>query len=397
MKYISLLVVFFLFLSCNKKHVNMGEYSPRHEIGVLFDDTSTTQSFLDHIEDINLIPLEADELLLSANPQMRVTSDKIIILDESRKLLDVFDHCGKYLFSIEKKGNGPSEYNNIGNIFVHESMIGVYDHVKSNLLFYDLNNGGIFVKSKHLDCIADEVVPLNDSVFVAYTKDLASFDRDPSGIRIMNGDGKVVKTFLPLPKWIRNNSLRSVEGSIIRFHSELLIFPTWTNKIFSVTPDSIFCKYYLNFGKHSVSEDFLFKNQDRIENDLIGVVREIMNKNWVMTIDFLHETSNYVYFLSSKKDDMYYSLYAKNSKEIHTVNYKHFPEAWRYILIPFIASNNDSFYVYASFEELDNFMKIDVKDSRLKKVQNQLIEHEKSSRVSVDAENFVCMSIKFKS
>ena len=79
MKYISLLVVFFLFLSCNKKHVNMGEYSPRHEIGVLFDDTSTTQSFLDHIEDINLIPLEADELLLSANPQMRVTSDKIKI------------------------------------------------------------------------------------------------------------------------------------------------------------------------------------------------------------------------------------------------------------------------------------------------------------------------------
>lgn len=88
---------------------------------------------------------------------------------------------------------------------------------------------------------------------------------------------------------------------------------------------------YLNTGKHTVPESSFKKQEKRIDEDLMEITLEMINKDWFHSIGFFHEATQYVNFVSSKKGS-YYTLYDRTTEETYTANWAEIPQGWIDIL-----------------------------------------------------------------
>jgi hypothetical protein len=394
-------IIAFFFLSCEKS-IGLKDYNPHHIIKIDLDDSkSQVENLINTIEDVNLIPLElTDSFILSKRPQARVTSDYFYFFDNKQEKLFGFTYEGKFLFQIDNRGNGPEEYIKVANFsLTKDSMITIYDKAKANLLYFDHKNGE-FKTNRNIDCQADEVSCLDNNLLVAFTKNLSIFDNDKSSLRLIDSTGSVMKSFLPLPKWIRNSSLRSTTGSDF-FYNEIdlrpyLVLP-WSTYVFSVSPDSVYCNYYIDFGENNIPNSFFEKFQDKIDSSFDLIMKQIIENNWVFAIDYFQESSNFIFFQSAKKRSIYYTLYNKNNEDIFSSAFDLLPSEWALIFKPFIASYEDTFYSMISAEQLNILMQLeDLTDYRLKKVQSQYKEYKIKYNYRLDDEDFILISYKMK-
>ena len=92
------------FIMCNQKSHNDGT------IFVDFDHPEKASLF-DYFSSIELIPLETSpDVLIAAIGKIIVHKDIYYALDPTQSIIFVFDQTGKFLFKINKKGQGTGEY-----------------------------------------------------------------------------------------------------------------------------------------------------------------------------------------------------------------------------------------------------------------------------------------------
>jgi len=400
MKYLNIFfILLILLVSCNKGS-EINDYLPNQMIHVSFNDTKKQiDNLINKIDDVNLIPLEIDStFILSGSPQMRVTSEHIYIFDRMMQEIHGFSKTGKYLFKINHHGRGPGEYVQASNFsLTNNSDISIYDQARGKILVFAKN--GNFLNEKKIDCGADNVAFLNDSLYVAYAKNLTLFDKNKNCIRIINAKGETIKTFLNLPKWITNSSKIQATGSNFTYWklSPILVIP-WSNYIFSVSPDSVFCNYKVDFGNHNIPESFLVENESRIQNDRQGLIRQIFQNDWAFFLDFFQESSNYVFFQFIKNKDIYYTLFDKKEKEAFSAKFLSLPPEWGLIIKPFLCSNEDTFYSLVSVGQMNLFIQIkELSDLRLLKIQSQYKKYINNIEDDLNEEDQILLSFKMKS
>ena len=88
-------------------------------IAVNFDRPEKASIF-DYFRSIELIPLETSpDVLIAYLSKVIVHEDKYYTFDKRQSIINVFDETGKFLFKIDKKGQGFGEYNFIQDININ--------------------------------------------------------------------------------------------------------------------------------------------------------------------------------------------------------------------------------------------------------------------------------------
>ena len=96
-------------------------------------------------------PELTDNSIIADYSKVIIKDNKLFIMDNSKAVqgIFVFDMDGKFLFNINKRGNGPGEYTSVDDFYVNEKnkTIGILNRFQ--ILIYDYN-GSFLSKSLHL-------------------------------------------------------------------------------------------------------------------------------------------------------------------------------------------------------------------------------------------------------
>ena len=146
MKKINLLLICCFLLSC-KQTIKENTESPV-TYTVDYSDSETFDWF-SHMDITEVIPLEfSDSSMLSVAKNCIIEKDKILFQDYKQRMVFVFDKAGKYLYSINKLGNGPDEYTDIWDLRTTWNHKEIMINDGHKLLFYNLQDGSY---THHMD------------------------------------------------------------------------------------------------------------------------------------------------------------------------------------------------------------------------------------------------------
>jgi hypothetical protein len=400
MKY--LLFIFLLataVISCNEPVVSPSDWVPQQIIKVALDGPSQEmESMINAIESVDLIPLEYDStFILSGMPQVRVTADRIYLFDERQCQFWGFSRAGKYLFHINQRGSGPKEYIQPRTIsLLGDSLLVVFDQGRGDLLYFD--KSGQYRHTKKIHYPAQDIAVLNDSLFVAYSCFPSFFGYNKNTVKLLDSTGKDYKTFLPLPKWIQNTKRQSTSGSYFFYHdsSPLLTLP-WSSNIFTITPDTVYCKYYIDFGKHTLPENLLVTYQKDIDDYISEIIKQSKNNDWVWSIDYCQESSNYLFFWSVKGYDIYYTLFNKQTHEVSSSAYQSLIPEWGLIFKPLLYAYEDIFYTMTPVHQIKYLMMLEgIDNPRILKFQHQYSAYIENIGHELDDDDFVLLAFTMK-
>lgn len=95
-----------------------------------------------------------------------IEQERIFILDDEPKII-CFDMHGKILFTINNKGQGPTEYRSIADFGINQvsGQLVVFDNYKMKLFFYNLKNGQFQSDLSLLNYIAPTEMGISGDAF----------------------------------------------------------------------------------------------------------------------------------------------------------------------------------------------------------------------------------------
>lgn len=152
MKFIyKLFPIFILLASCRSVKQDATE-TFRFDVSVM--TPSKSMKFSDLVEDYKYVQLETDSTsMVGEIKKVSVSGNNLIILSDG---IQCFDMNGKHLYSINKKGRGPSEYIEATDMSIDKNQLYIYDNYQYKVLIFDLNTGS-FLESFKMNFSAKEI------------------------------------------------------------------------------------------------------------------------------------------------------------------------------------------------------------------------------------------------
>lgn len=103
---------------------------------VEFMEARTCEPFADAIASVDLIPIEMDDQhLLGDNVHIYLLPEGFLLADKQNAKLYRYSRYGRFVNAIGRRGNGPGEFNRIGDVQVLGDHIHVYDDPGRELVF----------------------------------------------------------------------------------------------------------------------------------------------------------------------------------------------------------------------------------------------------------------------
>jgi hypothetical protein len=165
-----------------------------------------------------MIPLETtDECLIKQIRQVFLADSFILVWDEDRQRIFVFNDKGKYLHDIGHRGAGPNEYAGLENIHVNPATqtVSLLDNRKRLIMTYHVS--GNLVSSEPLPYYAYAFYPSLEGYWIYH-----SLQGEKYNLLLLNSETKEIEekylpahSFFPL---IRSNNFSTNERNEIFFH-----------------------------------------------------------------------------------------------------------------------------------------------------------------------------------
>jgi len=273
----------------------------------------------DLFESKQIIPLETTDRSLIGLGISRLDSHegKIFILNSlsSRRNVLCFDLTGKYLFSIDRMGNGPEEYTYLGDFVIDKYKKEIILANDNNVFqVFDLDGKYIERKEARDRYFNRHLIQKDDTSFIAYNSVhsvpyshyLLELDSDSFNIR--------KSVYEPLDKLgdMGDRTLSIYDNKVIYYNSNDTIY----NVLSDMEQEP---QYYVNLGKNTqmakreivgVSpETFDIEIQKQFDMGKLKIVTSIFeNEKWV-AISTLHYTNDFVYntFFYNKESQITYN------------------------------------------------------------------------------------------
>jgi hypothetical protein len=272
-------------------------------------------AYSDLFDSISLIKLETTKESLIGNIDKLISYNNFyFILDMAQsKAVFEFDNKGKFLRKIGQKGKGPGEYLEPHDIAVDQfsGRIIIYDGRK--LLFYDFE--GKFIEEIKLSFSFRSFSVLSKDV-LAYYFDNSLKEKDLHKLKFnllfVNKKGKILSQSFDVDENIYPTS--GSRSFFYQYNQELLVSPSYSNTIYSVSTESIVPKFVINFDKYAIPKDFVLNA--KTDNDFY---RELKKSNYAFLRDYF-ETPNYLAFSIVYKSMIYSCFYSKKTGVIKFAN-----------------------------------------------------------------------------
>ncbi|MFD2937756.1 6-bladed beta-propeller [Spirosoma flavum] len=293
---IFLAVVFFLLICCSKKTndtSNVDLSAPVEKI-----DLEQVNNLLnEHVIINKYVKLENIKKSYLAEVSKVVSANGFYyILDRKYSSLKLFKNDGRYINDIGHIGQGPGEYLNADDFYVHNEKVYLLSNSSRLINIYDYK--GKFEKSIPLHFFAFGMTNLEkDSAafFVNYNT-----SEEFSNLLFTDKDIKVSKRYFP---FVRNIPSFAYSGFLEKSENVLYSNPL-SDSIFTISKGRVFLSYIVDLGSNKCPEE--------IKADPIKLDKKIMDISYVGNPAM--ETKNHFIFQFVKNRLIRYCIYNKKSK-----------------------------------------------------------------------------------
>lgn len=252
-----------------------------HKVIVL--DT-TNNSFIGHVE------------------KLFVAGDKIYVWDRERNAIFIYDSDGKYVSKIASQGRANNEYIEIFDFYVSKDRLYILDNATMRLLEYDAT--GKYIKTLDLSMYwAESLFVLDDMIYlVNYSSDTNSGQYH---IFKIDRDGNFKDKYLKFDKNYRHSPDLKACSKVNGVFS-LCMCPNFIYRV-----DSASCRLAYNI-------DFIDKNlpEKYYEQDLIAMLKEGVVSKYILGINEMQESSNYLFIYFWDDWNYYTALYDKGNGDV---------------------------------------------------------------------------------
>ncbi|MHA1972264.1 MAG: 6-bladed beta-propeller, partial [Candidatus Hodarchaeales archaeon] len=260
-------------------------------------------------ENVHVIRLETSDECLFAKPVKVLFHKNRIYIQDHNRALYVFKTDGAFEKVIGAKGRGPEEFLTLADFDI-DSTGNVYIIDRFKIVKYD-NNGNFIknfslnIKRKDFPCYPEQLIVKEDGgfiVWVAYDRNLEYTEGVKYAIYEISESGKILNSYFPLNYHVYNQRHRFRKTH----QEEYLIDPIFgQDTIFSISSDSIYAKYYIDFGKYKIREDLPTDNQS------LSSFATRIDKCCGHTILHFTEIEDWIYFVFQYNGLVYTSYYSK--------------------------------------------------------------------------------------
>lgn len=241
---ISLISVCLLTAGCNRaviSDVNNAVSMP----GVVSDDLRQI------ISKIELIPLEEDDnnLLGSKIELYKGHDNTFIAVDKPNQIVNRYAYDGSFLNTLGLHGNGPTEFSNLTNIQIVDSVVFLYSY-PNHILSYD--QSGVYLKTEEIGRLGYNSYYTNDGFLCYYG--YSSENKHKLGLTPHN-QGESSVYFLPF----ENKVLDFLDGSDLFSQTSdgiTLIIDPYCNSVYKYENKEVTPFVTFDFGKYSIDKRF---------------------------------------------------------------------------------------------------------------------------------------------
>ncbi|MEA4918849.1 6-bladed beta-propeller [Proteiniphilum sp.] len=278
--------------------------------------------------DISYIPLETtDHSLIGEISDILKYKGRFYILDKdiSRSVF-CFNESGKFLFKINRVGEGPGEYKSLGGFTVdtdNEQLL-LHDTSRKQVLHFSLD--GEYIESHRVEFEARRISYIPGGYFAFYcdyitNRDLFNEGRYPNLI-ITDRDFKTYSTDLYFSENANGSAIPTAIQCFSRHDAVALsLIESLNDTIFHISKEGATPYLYINFKNNQRTEEMeILMNTPEPDLDINAIV-DFVRENGICDIFYFAESANKVFFAYSKYPSTHYVLYDKVSKELKDISY----------------------------------------------------------------------------
>lgn len=292
MKYIFILQICFLFISCDKTASQ--SVIPQIEMN---KDYQEKNLFLQDIAEVDYIPLETtDDNLFDGSSTITEISDQgIVVVDQYYNKLCFFSLNGKAIGTLSKKGQGPGEYSHLDAAWINRirNEVFISDRGQGKLYVYDMK--GDFKRS----------IAFSHSL---RQNDIADFDNDHfvsfKDYPINEGLNKSVKPYQPIVLVSKENG--NVTDSLPYFKDYIASITIKGVRSGQYRAPQVYCMAGTNIYLTDIGSDTIF-SIDRKNGELNPVITRMpsisLDKDGKYFLHLRGATSHF-YFLHRQSKEM---------------------------------------------------------------------------------------------
>ena len=359
-KYIFVLCTGLLFTVCKQSPVNLYD---NDSIKIIVDSENFQERifYSQLFDSVKYVVLEnCDDCLIGSIEKVVFFDNKFFVLDSKQNILFAFSESGKFMWKINKRGNGPGEYLYIRDFDIDDNRLYLFDP-RRNILEYDLS--GNFIRKYSLNNKYGTSILVNNGLFYINTCNNPSTEGNYH-LLIMDNYGKNFKNGIPITQknLIGKCVTFNQRNSFMRYHDKIRFFMPFSTKVFSITGNKISVQYYFDFKNKNLPENFFNKNTyEDLKN--YSTYAYGFNTYW--------ENDLYLSFIIKFNDNDWNVLY---SKAENRVNYGHFSDDIAFCWPNFQFVNNNFAIGFRTMDELFAEYKY-AKDERNNTIVGEIVEN----------------------
>lgn len=297
-------IFFVLFSSCQKNEQDNLTLETIH-----IDASSARTGNIDELCDsIVIIKLDQNPILGTID-NIQISKDYIFLFDKGRFKIFVFDHNGKYINTLDKRGRAPGEYLYILSFYYKENSqeLIINDPISQSLIYYSVPEMQFIKAIKDMNG-PQMYIPIDTShYFCVY-----------ANIENSENNGCYIKKDTLMQKLPINNNYLSMSISFCNKCNDTLYYSysDQNSILYQITAEDCIPRYRIAYGKDQSQDKKLFR---KIKPDAVAQLKfSFENKsyagialNTIITQDEI--VFNYIYreFELSK---FHFAVYDKKNK-----------------------------------------------------------------------------------
>ncbi|GHT51483.1 hypothetical protein FACS189440_20570 [Bacteroidia bacterium] len=307
----------------------------------------------------------SDNVLIKELSQIKYADDKIFVLDKSTQSLFSFDRKGKLIWKIQNIGQGPKEYSQLMDFDIDE---------KNNQIFLFSRHEKIQVYDFSGQFINEYRIPLrgisfssNDNKLYLYSGNRANLingKNENYGLLFIK-ESTVLKGELPFKEELPSVMIYNSPNAFCKYDNEVRFFMPFLTNIYSIKGDSLYVKYYFDFGKFNLPADY-FDNH---------TVDDLNKSQYAYGLNSYSENQKYCFFKINCNQQSYTVIYFKDQQKV--LCYEKFMDDIAYCFPAIYQATNDYFIGARYAEDLFmeyNYSKEKRKNTLLKKIISEITE-----------------------
>lgn len=269
-KYVSLIGVFLLLLSCGGKKSDRGMADAEEVSAVLeFPQTIPFEAGIEEerevllseiAKEVKIIPLETKPecLVAQVTRGMIQMADHHLFIPCSEGILQ-FTEDGKFVRSVARRGQGPGEYTDVRYMAVNnkQKQVHLMDHGKMHTYSVD----GAFLSECRMP-YCWQFTLLGDSTYVGYIYNNTGQKKDR--LILVGQQGDTIKAFPQYDRFTISNGLNyylwgRYDRFVYSFKEAACCKEYYNDTVFTVTPEQLHPRYIMNLGKYKIPKEKRFE------------------------------------------------------------------------------------------------------------------------------------------